>query len=155
MSEYQPRGLYFEDCTPGYKVTSAGRTISEADIMQFAGLSGDWNAIHVDSEYAKTALFGERVAHGLLGLSIASGLAMQMGFLDRTVEAFTALDWKFRAPIKIGDTIHIVAEVTKTKAMPGGAGGFVFFNVVVKNQRGETAQRGEWTIVVKGRPKSE
>jgi len=154
MSEYQPRGLYFEDCTPGLKVASAGRTISESDIMLFAGLSGDWNPIHVDAEYAKQSMFGERVAHGLLGLSIASGLAMQLGFLDRTVEAFTSLDWKFRGPIKIGDTIHMTAEVTKTKAM-GDTGGFVFFNVVVKNQRGETVQRGEWAVVVKSKPKAE
>lgn len=154
MSDYQPRGLYFEDLTTGLKVTSAGRTISEADIMQFAGLSGDWNPMHVDAEYAKQSIFGERVAHGLLGLSIASGLAMQLGFLDRTVEAFTSLDWKFRAPIKIGDTVHMTAEVTKTRAM-GTSGGFVTFNVVVKNQRGETVQRGEWTIVVKGKPKVE
>jgi acyl dehydratase len=156
MSDYQPRGLYFENLEPGLKVVSAGRTISESDIMHFAGLSGDWNAIHIDAEYSKTSLFGERVAHGLLGLSIASGLAMQLGFLDRTVEAFTSLDWKFRAPIKIGDTIHMTAEVTKKKAMPGGAsGGFVSFNVTVANQRGETVQRGEWTLVIKGRPTTE
>ena len=154
MSDYQPRGLYFEDLAPGLKVTSAGRTISEADIMQFAGLSGDWNPMHVDAEYAKQSIFGERVAHGLLGLSIASGLAMQLGFLDRTVEAFTALDWKFRAPIKIGDTVRMTAEVTKTRAM-GASGGFVTFNVVVKNQRDETVQRGEWMLVVKGKPKVE
>ena len=156
MSDYTPRGLYFEDCEVGLKVTSAGRTISEADILLFAGLSGDWNAIHVDAEYARQSMFGERVAHGLLGLSIASGLAMQLGFLDRTVEAFTSLDWKFRAPIKIGDTIHMVAEVAKKKAMPGGqGGGFVSFNITVKNQRGETVQRGEWMIVVKGKPKTD
>ena len=154
MSDYQPRGLYFEDLTPGLKVTSAGRTISEADIMQFAGLSGDWNPMHVDAEYAKQSIFGERVAHGLLGLSIATGLAMQLGFLDRTVEAFTSIDWKFRAPIKIGDTVHMTAEVTKTRAM-GASGGFVTFNVVVKNQRDETVQRGEWMLVVKGKPKVE
>ena len=148
MSDYQPRGLYFEDLAPGLKVTSAGRTISEADIMQFAGLSGDWNPMHVDAEYAKQSIFGERVAHGLLGL------AMQLGFLDRTVEAFTALDWKFRAPIKIGDTVHMTAKVTKTRAM-GASGGFVTFNVVVKNQRDETVQRGEWMLVVKGKPKVE
>jgi acyl dehydratase len=154
MGEYQPRGLYFEDCTPGLKVTSAGRTVSEADIMLFAGLSGDWNPIHVDAEYAKGSLFGERVAHGLLGLSIATGLAMQLGFLDRTVEAFTSLDWKFRAPVKIGDTLRMTAEVAKTRAMSQG-GGFVTFNVVVKNQRDETVQRGEWTLVVKGKPKTD
>jgi 3-hydroxybutyryl-CoA dehydratase len=149
---YAPRGLYYEDMALGFKVETAGRTISEADIMAFAGVSGDWNAIHVDAEYGKASPFGERVAHGLLGLSIASGLAMQMGFLDRTVEAFTSLDWKFRAPIKIGDTIRTLAEVTHKKSV-GAAGGFVTFNVVVKNQRDETTQRGAWTIMVKSRPK--
>src|SRR5512135_1704083 len=153
MTEYQARGLYYEEMEIGYKVITAGRTISEADIMAFAGISGDWNAIHVDAEYAKTAGFGERVAHGLLVLSIASGLAMQMGFLDRTVEAFTGIDWKFRAPTKIGDTIHVEAEVTQKKAVPGGLGGFVSFNIVVKNQRDETVQKGGWMIVVKSKPK--
>jgi len=148
----QPRGLYFEDFEPGYKVQTGGRTISEADIMLFAGLSGDWNPVHVDAEYAKTGLFGERVAHGLLGLSIASGLAMQMGFLDRTVEAFTGLEWKFRAPIKIGDTITTEAEVKERKLAPGGKSGFVEFSVNVKNQRGERVQRGTWMIVVKCKP---
>ena len=151
----QPRGLFFEDFEPGYKVQTGGRTISEADIMLFAGLSGDWNPVHVDAEYAKTGLFGERVAHGLLGLSIASGLAMQMGFLDRTVEAFTGLEWKFRAPIKIGDTIYTEAEVKEKKLAPGGNSGFVEFSVNVKNQRGERVQRGTWMIVVKCKPKEE
>ncbi len=150
---YTPRGLYYEDMEVGYKVVTAGRTISEADIMAFAGISGDWNPMHVDAEYARTTSFGERVAHGMLGLSIATGLAMQTGFLDRTVEAFTSLDWKFRGPIKIGDTIHVEVEVTQKKAVPGGVGGgFVTFNIAVKNQRDETAQRGTWMVVVKSRP---
>ena len=148
---YQARGLHYEEMEIGLKVTTAGRTISEADIMAFAGISGDWNAIHIDAEYAKTSAFGERVSHGLLGLSIASGLAMQMGFLDRTVEAFTSMEWKFRAPIKIGDTIHTEVEVTQKKAV-GPSGGFVTFNVLVKNQRDETAQKGQWTVMVKSKP---
>ena len=153
MTAYQPRGLYFEDFEIGQKRVTAARTISEADIMAFAGLSGDWNPMHVDAEYAKTAMFGERVAHGLLGLSMASGLAMQLGFLDRTVEAFTGLDWKFRAPIKIGDTIYVEAEVKEKKLAPGGVGGFVEFNVAIKNQRDERVQRGTWMVVVKCKPK--
>ena len=152
MSTYQPRGLYYEDFEIGHKVVSAARTISEADIMAFAGLSGDWTPLHVDAEYAKTSPFGQRVAHGLLGLSIASGLAMQLGFLDRTVEAFTSLDWKFRAPIYIGDTLHVEAEVTQKKTVSGGLGGFVSFSVVVKNQREETTQKGSWMVVVKSKP---
>ena len=151
----QPQGLYFEEFEPGYKVMTNGRTITEGDIMLFAGLSGDWNPMHVDAENAKTGLFGERAAHGLLGLSIASGLALQTGFLNHTVEAFTGLDWKFRAPIKMGDTIVVEAEVKEKKLAPGGKSGFVEFNVNVKNQRGERVQRGTWMIVVKCKPKEE
>ena len=150
-----PHGLYFEEFEPGYKVMTNGRTISEADIMLFAGLSGDWNPMHTDAEYARQGMFGERVAHGLLGLSMASGLALQTGFLNHTVEAFTGLDWKFRAPIKIGDTIVVEAEVKAKKLAPGSASGFVEFNVNVKNQRGERVQRGTWMIVVKCKPKEE
>ncbi len=76
------QGLYFEDYTTGDSVTSQGRTVTEADIVSFAALSGDWNAIHVDAEYAKKGMFGERIAHGMLGLSIATGLAARLGFID-------------------------------------------------------------------------
>ena len=78
-----------------------GRTVTETDIVQFAGLSGDFNPMHTDATYAAKTQFGERVAHGLLGLAIASGLSYQLGFLDGTVLAFTGLEGKFRAPIVI------------------------------------------------------
>ena len=150
-----PRGLYFEEFEPGYKVTTNGRTICEADIMLFAGLSGDWNPMHTDAEYSGQGMFGERVAHGMLGLSMASGLAFQTGFINHTVEAFTGLEWKFRAPIRIGDTITVEAEVKGKKLAPGGNSGFVEFNVNVRNQRGERVQRGTWMIVVKCKPQEE
>lgn len=148
------KGLYFEEFKVGDSVVTGGRTISEADIMQFAGLSGDWNAIHVDAEYAKGQFFGERVAHGLLTLSIATGLAVRTGFIEDTVIAFMGLDWKFRGPVKIGDTIHVRADVTELKAMPRLGGGLVTFNVDVINQRGEVPQRGVWTMLVKLKPAS-
>ena len=76
---YQPtaRGLYFEEFAPGRKIVSGGRTITEADVVGFAGLSGDYNQIHMDAEFAAAGPFGTRVAHGMLGFSIASGLAVQ------------------------------------------------------------------------------
>jgi acyl dehydratase len=149
----RPRGRYFEDFEVGDRVVSAGRTITEADVVLFAGISGDYNPLHTDAEYAKTMMFGERVAHGLLGLAVASGLAMQLGFLEGTVEAFTGLEWKFRAPIKFGDTIHVEAEVAQRRAM--GSGGMIVFNMAVINQRGETAQKGQWSVIVRGRPAAE
>ncbi len=155
MSErgnFGQRGLYFEEFEEGLTVTSAGRTVTEADIVHFAGLTGDWNQIHTDAEFAKESMFGERVAHGLLGLAIASGLGVQLGFMEGTVEAFTGLDWKFRGPIKIGDTIHMTATVTQKKAMKRLGGGFIVFDVAVINQRGEKVQRGQWTVLIKSRP---
>jgi 3-hydroxybutyryl-CoA dehydratase len=146
------RGLYFEEFNVGDTVTSAARTITEADIVSFAALSGDWNAIHVDAEFAKSGMFGERIAHGLLGLSIASGLAVRLGFIEDTVIAFMGLDWKFRAPIKIGDTIHMQAQIAEKKPMPRLGGGLVTLNVEVLNQRGETTQKGTWSMLMKLKP---
>jgi acyl dehydratase len=143
------RGLYFEDYQIGDSVTSDGRTITEADIVSFAALSGDWNSIHVDAEYAKGTPFGERIAHGLLGLSVATGLAVSLGFMRGTVLAFRSLDWKFAAPIRIGDTIHLRATVAETKAMPRLGGGLVTLDVEIVYQRSEVTQRGAWTVLVK------
>ncbi len=143
------RGLFFEEFNVGDTVTSQGRTITEADIVAFAALSGDWNPIHTDAEHAKQGMFGERIAHGLLGLSVATGLAMQLGFITETAMAFRALEWKFRGVIKIGDTIHMRAEVTEKKAVPRLGGGLVIFNVEVINQRGEVTQQGTWSMIIK------
>ena len=147
------QGLYFEEFHVGDSVTTPGRTVTETDVVNFAALSGDWNAIHCDAEYAKSTPFGERIAHGLLGLSIASGLAVRSGFIEGTVIAFMAVDWKFRAAVKIGDTIHVHAEVAEVKAMPRLGGGMVTFNVEVPNQRGEITMKGTWTMLVKFQPK--
>ena len=146
------RGLYFEEFNVGDTVTSAGRTITEADVVSFAALSGDWNAIHVDAEFAKSGMFGERIAHGLLGLSVASGLAVQLGFIEGTVIAFMGIDWKFRGAIKIGDTIHVQAQIAEKKAMPRLGGGLVTMNVEVLNQQGETTQKGTWSMLMKLKP---
>lgn len=146
------RGRYFEEFEIGDTVESAGRTVTETDIVLFAGLSGDSNQLHTDAEFAKETIFGERIAHGLLGLSIASGLASRLGFIEGTAQAFTGLDWKFRGPIKIGDTIRMRATVRKKKEMSRLGGGFVVFDVVILNQRDETVQKGTWTILVKSTP---
>ncbi len=146
----RPRGRYFEEFNVGDKVTSQGRTITEGDIVTFAGLSGDYNPIHTDAEFARAGMFGERIAHGLLILSIASGLAWQLGFMAGTADAFLSLDCKFAGPTKIGDTIKVSAEVTQKRPMPGTTGGMVVFNVEVTNQRDEVIQRGKWSVLVRG-----
>jgi 3-hydroxybutyryl-CoA dehydratase len=148
----RPRGRYFEEFEIGDVVETAARTVTETDVMLFAGLSGDYNQIHTDAEFAKGTLFGERVVHGLLGLSIASGLAARLGLIEGTVEAFTGLEWKFRGPILIGDTIRARLEVKRKKEMARLGGGFVVLDVAVLNQRDETVQKGTWTALMKGAP---
>jgi len=149
----RPRGRYFEEFNLGDKMTSQGRTITESDIVTFAGLSGDFNPVHIDAEFAQAGMFGERIAHGLLVLSMASGLAWQLGFMAGTADAFLSLDWKFAGPTKIGDTLKVSAEVAQKREMPGSSGGMVIFSVEVTNQRGEVVQRGKWSVLVRGMPK--
>lgn len=149
-----PRGMYFEEFQAGQKVVTDARTISEHDILGFAGLSGDFNTIHTDAEFAKTTPFGQRVAHGLLVLSVVSGLAVRTGIVDGTVLAFREVsEWKFSRPVFIGDSIHAEIEVTETKAFPRLGGGAVTLRVVVKNQAGDTVQTGAWVFLVLSQPK--
>jgi acyl dehydratase len=146
------QGMYFEDFEVGQQVRSPGRTITEADIVAFAGLSGDFNGIHTDSEYAQRTNFGQRVAHGLLGLSIASGLLVRTGVLEGTVIAFREIkEWKFSQPIFIGDTIHVLLEVVEKKALPRLGGGSLLLGINVQNQSDETVMRGQWSVLVLSR----
>lgn len=148
------RGIYFEEFETGLRIQTASRTITEADIVNFAGISGDFNQIHTDAEFSKGTPFGQRVAHGLLILSIASGLAMRTGFLEGTVLAFREINtWKFSSPVFIGDTVYVVIEAVETKALARLGGGSVVFELAVKNQRGETTMKGTWTVLIASRPK--
>ncbi|MBI3958520.1 MAG: MaoC family dehydratase N-terminal domain-containing protein [Chloroflexi bacterium] len=147
-----PMGLYFEEFEIADSSESVGRTITETDIVNFAALSGDWNRIHTDAEYSKAQMFGQRVAHGLLVLSVASGLAVRMGFMEETVQAFTKLEWQFRRPILMGDTVRLRATVAEKKAMPRTGGGVVTFKMEVLNQKDEVCQRGSWEILCKSLP---
>lgn len=147
------RGLYFEEFEIGQKMISPGRTITESDVVGFAGLSGDYNLIHTDAEYAANSPFGARVAHGLLGLSIASGLALRTGVLEGTVMAFREIiSWKFVKPVFIGDTIHVEMEIITTKAMKRVGGGKVELDFDVQNQKDETVMKGVWSVLVMGKP---
>lgn len=148
-----PRGLYFEEFEQGQEIITSGRTVTEADIIQFAGISGDFNQIHVDDEYSRRTPIGQRIAHGLLIASITSGLAVQTGILEGTVIVFREIaEWKFIKPVFIGDTIHVVLRVAETKAMRRTGGGLVTIELDVVNQRDEIVNRGLWVILVAGRP---
>ena len=147
-----PPGYYFEEFEIGDEGESVARTITETDVVTFAGLSGDYNPLHTDAEFAKGTMYGERIAHGLLGVAVATGLAARMAIIEGTAQAFTGLEWKFRGPIKIGDTIHLRLKVRRKKEMARLGGGFITFDATVFNQRDETVQKGTWTVLVKSAP---
>ena len=147
------RGLWFEEFEVGQRIITPGRTLSESDIISFAGLSGDYNQIHTDAEFSSKTPYGKRVAHGLLGLSIASGLAMRTGVLEGTVIAFREINnWKFSLPVFIGDTIHAELTIVETKPIPRLGGGSLLIEIAVKNQRDEVTMKGTWTALVANKP---
>ena len=144
------RSLYFEEFDVGQSITSVGRTVTEADIVAFASLSGDWTRIHTDDVYAAQHPFGQRVAHGLLLVSIASGLIVRLGFIEDTVLAFREIEsWKFSLPVYIGDTVQVRATVTESKSMPRLGGGQVKFKIEVLNQDDKVVMKGIWSLLVK------
>lgn len=145
-------GLYFEDIEVGREVTTPARTVTEADIVHFAGLSGDFNPIHTDAELTRNTPFGQRIAHGLLGLSMASGLSSRKpGGEQHRIVAFLGLTWDFRKPIFIGDTIR-VREIVAGKRETSKPGlGVVTYDMKVVNQRDEVCQEGQWNIMYQSR----
>jgi acyl dehydratase len=153
MTESSNRhGLYFEEFEVGQTIETPARTITETDVVIFAGLSGDYNPLHTDAEFAKETMFGERIAHGLLGLAVVSGLAWRTGFMEGTADALISVETKFRNPVKFGDTIRARFEVKQKKEMKRMGGGFVTLGVVVLNQRDETIQKGDWTVLIRSAP---
>jgi 3-hydroxybutyryl-CoA dehydratase len=147
--ESPARGLYFEQFEVGMEVITSGRTITETDIVNFAGLSGDFNYIHTNAVAAEATPFGQRVAHGMLVASIATGLAVQQGFIDGTTLAFRELFWKFTRPVSIGDTVFVRLTVKETKLRARLGGGLVVFDARVLNQRDEIVHKGEWHMLIK------
>lgn len=114
--EFVLEKLYFDDYAIGEKFVSPARTITEADIVTFASLTGDWHPLHTDAEYAKSTPFGERIAHGMLTLAIGAALMFRLGehvHLPKSFIAFYGMDSvRFYNPVKIGDTIHCTVEIT-------------------------------------------
>ena len=130
--------LHFEDFVVDNVSTSRSRTVTEADIVNFAGLSGDFVELHMSETYAAKGPFGKRIAHGALIFSISTGLSVQMNQITDTVIAFYGIDkLRFTRPVFIGDTIHVVKKVIAKE--PKGAGrGVVSFETTVVNQKNET-----------------
>jgi acyl dehydratase len=130
-------GKYFEDFEVGEESVTAGRTITETDIVNFAGITGDWNEIHTNKEMAARGPFGQRIAHGALVFSIATGLSVRTGQTSDTVIAFYGLDrLRFVKPTLIGDTVVVRQKVESKSERDAGSGIVTMLNEVV-NQRDE------------------
>lgn len=151
-------GLYWEEVQLGeeFAEVSEGRTVTEADIVKFACLTGDFNSIHVNKHYCENSNFGQRIAHGLLGLSYIAGLGTRMTKTSTagTVIAFMSVEnWKFKAPILIGDTIYNKSFFTEKKEHRKDDRGIVVKRVQVVNQKGEVVQEGDFMLLIKRLPK--
>ncbi len=145
-------GLYFEEFESSGSMTSPGRTVTEADVMAFAGLTGDFVELHTNEEYARTARYGRRIAHGALIFGISIGLATRMNLLDGTILAFAGVDkLRFVAPVFFGDTVHIVKRVMERQER-GPDQGVVVFETRVLNQRDELVLVYLDKVLVKRRP---
>lgn len=147
-----PRGLYFEEFEIGATMRTRGRTITEADLVHFAALTGDFNPMHTDAEYSSGSFMGQRVAHGMLVASYAVGQAYQLGILERTVLGFRGLEMKFSSPVTIGDTIHAELKVRETKAARRLGGGVVTLDIRIVKQDGAVAQKGSLSLLMMSQP---
>lgn len=144
---------YYDDFEVGMIFDSPGRTVTETDVVMFSGISGDYNAIHTDSEYCKETLYGQRVAHGMLGLSIITGLMGRTGVFEGSAIALLGIDnWKFLKPIFIGDTIFVRFKITdKRESKSNSNTGIIHRFYELINQNGEVVQQGDMPVLVKKR----
>lgn len=151
---YVMRGLHYEDFEPGTSYFSASRTITEADVVNFAGLSGDFNPLHTDQTFAERTVARQRIAHGMLSMAVATGLANQTGIFEGTTVALMQQTIQYKGMVKFGDTIHIVITVKERKETKHRSRGVVVFDVPILNQRGETVVQAEWMLMMSRRPQA-
>jgi acyl dehydratase len=143
--------LYFDDLDVGQEWESAGRTVTEADIVNFAGFSGDFNPIHMDHEFAKATAFRRPIAHGFGVFSIASGLGVQTPPV-RTMALLKVKEWNFRLPVFAGDTIRLRTRVVEKTLRGRGKRGEVVWHRAIFNQDGKVVHDGEIVTLVECRP---
>lgn len=148
----RPAGRYLDEFVVGDLIETAGRTVTETDIVVFAGLSGDYNPLHTNEEWAKKSPMGGRIAHGILVASIASGLRMQSRMTEGTAIALLEIKETFLRPTRAGDTIRCkitITEVKPSKSRPDR--GIVRYNCDVINQMEETVMHQEVAVMLRRR----
>jgi acyl dehydratase len=144
--------LYFEDVEVGLRFATPRRTVTEADLVAFAGVSGDFNPLHTDAVFAADSIYGERIAHGALVLSLATGLRQRVGLFDGTLMGLLEIrSWRFKAPVLIGDTIRIANEVTELRTTSKPDRGIMVQRVEVIKQDDTVAADGELVLLLRRR----
>jgi 3-hydroxybutyryl-CoA dehydratase len=150
VARHEVSALFFDDLAVGDEWESPCRTVTEADVVGFAGLSGDFNPLHMDHEAARRGPFGKPVAHGLLGLAIASGLTSQSPRVETL--AFIAIkEWKFLRPIAFGDTVRVITRVDALERRSRGRRGVVTWHRRLVDYQGKALQEGLTQTLVRGR----
>lgn len=155
LSSVGPVPCFFEDLEIGAAFDSPTRTVTEADVVNFAGLSADFNRLHVDAEYAAGTPYGQRIAHGLLVLALMSGLVTRMPLnqhLEPSHMGLLDIQCRFPKPTFIGDTLRVRVEVAAKNETSRPDRGVVAFRRQVLNQRGEVVVEGTWKLLVRRRP---
>ena len=142
---------FYEDFAIGDQFITPARTVTETDVTMFAALTGDYNRLHTDAEYAAQGPFGARIAHGLLGLSFVIGLIYRTEIDPDGAVAFLGLSWKFSAPIKLGDTVHAIITISNMRTTHDPERGIIVQSTQLLNQRDQLVQSGELTLMLKRR----
>jgi acyl dehydratase len=145
------QGLTFDEFNVGDKFVSQARTVTEADVVSFAGLSGDFNPLHTDASFAASTPFGERIAHGMLIAAIATGMANWTGVFEGTTIALMQQLLQYKGAVKFGDTVHLELSVAEKKPTSKPDRGVVIFDARMINQDGETVLDGQWTLLMRAK----
>jgi acyl dehydratase len=143
------RGLTFNEFEIGARYASQNRTVTETDVVTFAGLSGDFNPLHTDAEFGRSTPFGERIAHGMLIVAMATGMANWTGIFEGTTIALMEQVIRYKGVVRFGDTVHLELEVLEKKPTSKPDRGIVRFAAQVLNQRDELVIDGEWLLMMK------
>ena len=145
---YVYKGIYFEDVKLEEKIYTARRTILESDVSTFAGLSGDFNPLHTDDEFAKTSAFGKRIAHGILGVAIMTGQVNQLRIFEGTTIAFMEDTNRFKSPIMIGSTVQTVMIPRNKTLTKNPSRGIVEYDVFLVDQEGKILIEAKWKLML-------
>lgn len=151
--EYRLTPKYLEELNIGDRIITPARTITEADVVNYASLSGDWNPMHTDEEFARKTIFGKRVNYGMLTMVIAAGLVFRLGILDYHALALLGLDIKWTLPVFIDDTIHCTAEIVENRPTRKPDRGILSLKITVFNQSQEPVAEAVQTFMYARKPR--